>query len=70
MTPARPPKTPTTTVPNGTLATLMALLLEAEGAEAEGEGAVVVGLAEPALEDPPPETVKGEVNNSDFGEEE
>jgi hypothetical protein len=41
----------------------MALLLEAEGVEAEEaldeEGAVVV---EPAPEDPPPETMKGEVS--------
>jgi len=69
MTPARPPKTPTATlkpVPRGSLRTLMALPLEAEGVEAaeapeawEEEGAVVVGLdvpAELAPEDPPPET--------------
>jgi hypothetical protein len=58
----------------------MALPLEAEGVEAaeapeawEEEGAVVVGLDVPvelAPEDPPPETVKGDVSNSGFGEEE
>jgi hypothetical protein len=58
----------------------MALLLEPVGVEAaeapvgawDEEGAVVVGLdvpAELAPEDPPPETVRGDLSNSGLGEE-